>query len=51
MDFQYLRFERNKFGEGVILYVWDYVHSKQLTKNKLPDDIESLFIEVNLTKT
>ena len=42
-----LKFDRNRSGEGVIVHV----PSKQLTKHKLPDDIEGVFIEVNLRKT
>ena len=42
------RFDRNRSVEGVIVYVQDDIPSKQLTKHKLPDDIEGAFIEVNL---
>ena len=45
------RFDKNRCGGGVIVYVRDYIPSKQLTKHKLPDDItEGVFIEVNLRK-
>ena len=44
------RFDRNRSSAGVIVYVRDDVPSKQLTKHKLPHDIQGLFIEVNLTK-
>ena len=35
----------------MIVYVRDDVPNKQLTKHKLPEDIESIFVEVNLRKT
>ena len=44
------RFDRNRSGGEVIFYVRDDIPSKQLTKHKLPDDIEGVFIEVNLRK-
>ena len=49
--FQCLRFDRNRSGGGVIFYVRDYIPSKQVTKHKLSDDIQSAFIEVILKKT
>ena len=45
------RFDRNRFGGGVIIYVRDDIPSKQLTRHKLPEDIEGIFIEVNLRKS
>ena len=48
------RFDRNRAGGRVIVYIWDDIPSKQLTKVKLPDDIEGVFIvfiNVNLRKT
>ena len=44
------RFDRNRSGGVVIFYVRDDIPSKQLTNHKLPDDIEGVFIEVNLRK-
>ena len=44
------RFDRNRSGGGVIVYVWDNIPSKQVSKRKLPDNIEGVFIEVNLRK-
>ena len=44
------RFDRNRSGGGVIVYVRDDIPSKQLTKHKLSDNIEGVFIEVNLWK-
>ena len=46
----YFRFGRNRYGGSVIIYVGDDIPSKQLIKNKLPDDIEEVFIEVILRK-
>ena len=45
------RFDRNKFGGGVIIYVREDIPCKQLVKYVLPNDIEGLFIEINLRKT
>ena len=45
------RFDRNRFGGDVMIFVRDDIPSKHLTRHKLPDDIESVFIEVNLRKT
>ena len=42
--------DRCRFGEGVTVFVWDDIPSKQLTKNMLPDDIGDAFIEMNLRK-
>ena len=39
----------NRHGGGVIIYIHDDIHSKQLAKHKLPDDMED--IEMNLRKT
>ena len=36
----HFRFDRNKSGGGVIVYVWDDIPSKQLIKHKLPQDME-----------
>ena len=44
------RFDRNRSGGVVIVYIWGDIPSKQLTKHKLPDDIEGVFDEVNLWK-
>ena len=43
--------DRNRCGGGVIVYVQNDIPSKQLTKHKIPDDIDGVFIEVNLMKT
>ena len=44
------RFGRNRSGGGAIVYARDYIPRKQVTKHKLLDDIEGVFIEVNLRK-
>ena len=36
----HFRFDRNRSGGGVIVYVWDDIPSKQLIKHKLPQDME-----------
>lgn len=46
----HFRFDRNSSGEGLIFYIRDDISSKQLTKHKLPDDIEGTFIKMNLRK-
>ena len=44
------RLDRNSFGGGVLIYVREDIPCKQLTKHKLPGDIEGIFIEINLRK-
>ena len=44
------RLDRNRFGGGVLIYVREDIPCKQLTKHKLPDDIEGIFVEINLGK-
>ena len=45
------RFDRNRSGGGVIGFVQYDIPSKQLSKHKRPDNIEGVFIKVNLRKT
>ena len=45
------RLDRNKFGGGVLIYVREDIPCKQLTKHILPDNIEEIFVEINLRKT
>ena len=40
-----------KLGGGVIVYVRDDIPNKQLIKHKLPEDIQDVFVEVNLRKS
>ena len=44
------RIDRNRIGGEVLNYVREDITRKQLTKHKLPDDIEGIFIEINLRK-
>ena len=44
------RFDRNRLGGGIIVYVRDDIPSKQLGRHKFAEDIEGIFIEVNLRK-
>ena len=44
------RFDRNRAGGGVIIYVREDISSRYLEKHKLPQDIEDMFIELNFTK-
>ena len=45
------RLDRNKNGGGVMIYVREDIPSKELPRFNLPDDIEGIFIELNLRKT
>ena len=42
------KLSRNSFGCGVLIYVQEHIPSKQLTIHKLPDDMEGIFVEINL---
>ena len=44
------RMDRNRNGRGVLLYVREDIPSKKLTRHVFPNDIEGLFIEINLRK-
>ena len=45
------RLDRNSHGGGIIIYVREDIPSKELKKHSFPDDIEGIFIEINLRKT
>ena len=45
------RKDRDRKGGGVLIYVREDIPSKQLNKHSFPDDIEGLFLEINLRKT
>ena len=45
------RHDRNKYGGGVLIYVREDIPSKKLNKHNFPNDIEGLFVEINLRKT
>ena len=44
------RLDRNRFAGGVLIYVSEDIPCKQLTKHILPDNIERIFVEINLRK-
>ena len=44
------RFDRNKHGGGVMIYIRDTIPSKILEKHSCPNNIECLFIELNFRK-
>ena len=44
------KFDRNKHGGGVMVYIRDTIPSKILEKHSCPNDIECLFIELNFRK-
>ena len=44
------RLDRNRNGGGILIYVREDIPSKKLSKHNFPDDIEGLFIEINLRK-
>ena len=44
------RMDRNRHGGGALIYVREDIPSKKLTKHVFPDDIEGIFIEINLRK-
>ena len=45
------RFDRNRNGGSVFIYVWEDIPSRELKIHNTPEDIESIFIEINLIKT
>ena len=45
------RRDRNKSGGGILVYVREDIPCKLLNLHRFPDDIEGLFLEVNLRKT
>ena len=45
------RFDRNRNGGGVFIYVREDISSRELKIHNTPEDIESIFVEVNLIKT
>ena len=44
------RFDRNRNGGGVLIYIPEDIPSKLLADHKLPHDIEGIFVELNLRK-
>ena len=45
------RLDRTCHGGGILIYVREDIPSKELNKHKFPNDIEGIFIELNLRKT
>ena len=45
------RFDRNKNGCGVFIYVREDILSRELKIHNTPEDTESIFIDINLIKT
>ena len=45
------RFDRNRNGGGAFIYVREDIPSRELKFNNTPEDIESIFIKINLIKT
>ena len=44
-------YDRNRFGEGALVYIRDDIPCQELSEHKFPIDIEGIFIEINLRKT
>ena len=42
--------DKNKNGEGIMLFVRDTIWSKILEKQIFPDDVESIFVELHFRK-
>ena len=45
------RFDRNRNGGGVLIYVREDIPSRESKIYNVPEDIERIFIEINLIKT
>ena len=45
------RLDRNREGGGVLIYVREDIPSKELKKHNFTENIEGMFIEINLRKT
>ena len=45
--FKPYRLDRNKNGGGIMIFIRDTVSSKILEKHIFPNDIESIFVELN----
>ena len=44
------RLDQNRNGGGIMMFICDDIPSRLLTKHVFPDDIEGLFIKLNLRK-
>ena len=45
------RLDRNAHGGGILIYVREDIPCKQLSLHTFPNDLEGIFVEVNLRKT
>ena len=45
------RLDRNRNGDGIMIFTRDDIPNRVLTKHVFPNDIEGLFIELNFRKT
>ena len=45
------RLDRNRNGDGIMIFTRDDIPNRVLTKHVFPDDIKGLFIELNFRKT
>ena len=45
------RLDRNRNGGGVIIYISEDIPIKILEKHKLPQDVEGMFVELNVRKS
>ena len=44
------RYDRNRKGGGIMIYISENIQSKLLEKHNFSDDIEGLFVELNFRK-
>ena len=44
------RRDRNRFGGGILIYVKENIPARVLDTHELPDDIESIFLELNFRR-
>ena len=45
------RFDRNRNGGGILLFIREDILCKELTLHKHPDNIKEIFVEINLMRT
>ena len=45
------RFDRNRNGGSVLIYVWEDIPNRELKIHNTPEDIGSILIEINLIKS
>ena len=45
------KFDRNRNGGGVFIYVREDIPSRELKIHNTPDEIESIFVKIDLIKT